>query len=104
MFDLRKDVPAARDESARAELMRQRALSERFLLAALQARDASGEAISASRRATFLASASRDLALSLNDEGACETIRRRTLMREGSWCIVDVVEMDGVVNRLPVAH
>jgi signal transduction histidine kinase len=104
MFDLRKDGPAARDESARAELMRQRALSERFLLAALQARDASGEAISASRRATFLASASRDLALSLNDEGARETIRRRTLMREGSWCIVDVVEMDGVVNRLPVAH
>lgn len=94
----------ARDESARTELIRQRALSERFLLAALQARDASGEAISASRRATFLASASRDLALSLNDEGARETIRRRTLMREGSWCIVDVVETDGAVHRLPVAH
>jgi GAF domain-containing protein len=104
MFELRKDGRTARDESARTELMRQRALSERFLLAALEARDASGEAISASRRATFLASASRDLALSLSDEGARETIRRRTLMRDGSWCIVDVVEMDGAVRRLPVAH
>lgn len=104
MFELRKDGRTPRDESARTELMRQRALSERFLLAALEARDASGEAISASRRATFLASASRDLALSLNDEGARETIRRRTLMREGSWSIVDLVETDGVVHRLPVAH
>ena len=104
MFELRKDGRTARDESARTELMRQRALSERFLLAALEARDASGEAISASRRATFLASASRDLALSLSDGGARETIRRRTLMREGSWCIVDIVEMDGAVHRLPVAH
>jgi len=104
MFELRDDGRTARDESARTELIRQRALSERFLLAALQARDASGEAVTASRRATFLASASRDLALSLNDEGARETIRRRTLMREGSWCIVDVVETDGAVHRLPVAH
>jgi signal transduction histidine kinase len=25
-------------------------------------------------------------------------------MREGSWCIVDVVELDGAIQRLPVAH
>jgi signal transduction histidine kinase len=89
---------------AAAELTCQRAVTERLLLAALHARDASSEAIAASRRATFLASASRELAMSLDDEGAREKIRRRTLPREDSWCIVDVVELDGAVRRLPVAH
>jgi hypothetical protein len=70
----------------------------------LQARDASSEAVTAGRRATFLASASRELALSFDEEGARDAIRRRTLPREGSWCIVDVVELDGVVQRLPVVH
>jgi signal transduction histidine kinase len=104
MSESLRDGRTARGESARTDVLRQRALTERFLLAALQARDASSAAVSASRRATFLASASRDLALSLNEEGARETIRRRTLLREGSWCIVDVVEMDGAIERLPVAH
>ena len=87
-----------------SELARQRALTERLLLAALRARDASEEAVMASHRATFLASASRELAISLDDESAREKIRRRALPREGSWCIVDVVELDGAVHRLPVAH
>jgi signal transduction histidine kinase len=87
-----------------SELTRQRALTERFMLAALRAHDASTEALTASRRATFLASASRDLAMSLDDESARERIRRRALPREGSWCIVDVVEFDGALHRLPVAH
>ena len=42
--------------------------------------------------------------MSFDEEGARDAIRRRTLPREGSWCIVDVVELDGVVQRLPVAH
>jgi signal transduction histidine kinase len=104
MNNLVNDRCGGGDESAAAELTRQRAVTERLLLAALQARDASSEAIATSRRATFLASASRELAMSLDDEGAREKIRRRTLPREGSWCIVDVVELDGEVRRLPVAH
>jgi signal transduction histidine kinase len=87
-----------------SDLARQRALTEQLLLAALRARDASEDAVLASRRATFLASASRELAMSLDDESARETIRRRVLPREGSWCIVDIVELDGAVHRLPVAH
>src|SRR5690349_7385146 len=86
------------------ELSRQRALTERLLLAALRARDESNEAVMASHRATFLASAGRELAMSLDDETAREKIRRRVLPREGSWCIVDVVEFDGSVHRLPIAH
>jgi len=89
---------------AAPELIRQRAITEQFLLGALRARDASEEAVAASRRATFLAAAGRELAVPLDDETVRERITRRALPREGSWCIVDVVEFDGAVHRLPVAH
>lgn len=92
------------DQPAAAALTRQRAITERLLLAALHAHDVTAEALTVSRRATFLASASRELAMSLDDAGTLEAIRRRTLMRDGSWCIVDIVELDGAVRRLPVAH
>jgi len=104
MTELVADSVGEGDDSLAAELTRQRAIAERLLLAALQARDASSEAVTAGRRATFLASASRELAMSFDEEGAREAIRRRTLPRAGSWCIVDVVELDGAVQRLPVAH
>lgn len=97
-------VARADDDGAGSELTRQRVLTERFMLAALRARDASDEERAASRRATFLASTSRDLAMSLHDESTRERVRRRSLPREGSWCIVDVVELDGTLHRLPVAH
>src|SRR5689334_24662109 len=87
-------------ESGAKELARQRAISERLLLAALHER----EAATASRRATFLASAGRELAMSLDDATVLDVIRQRTLPSEGSWCIVDVVESNGTVRRLPVAH
>lgn len=86
------------------ESMCQVAITERLLLSALNAQDVTSDAISVGRRATFLASTSRELAMSLDDAGAREAIRRRTLMREGSWCIVDVVELDGAIQRLAVAH
>ncbi|HEX7019001.1 MAG TPA: hypothetical protein VF159_03255, partial [Gemmatimonadaceae bacterium] len=50
-----------------AEMARQRALSEKLLLAALRERDVTSEALHAGRRASFLASASRELAMSLDD-------------------------------------
>jgi signal transduction histidine kinase len=95
---------AVEEAPAAPELIRQRAITERFLLAALRARDASDEAVTASRRAMFLAAVSRELAVSLDDEAVSERIRRRALPREGSWCIVDVVDFDGAIHRLPVAH
>src|SRR5580765_4148731 len=76
------DGGAEASESAVAELARQRAITERLLLAALNELDASTEAATASRRANFLAAASRELAMSLDDGGALEAIRRRTLPRE----------------------
>jgi signal transduction histidine kinase len=58
----------------------------------------------ANERSTFLASAGRELALSLEHEGARDAVRRRTLSRAESWCIVDIVELDGGISRLDVAH
>jgi signal transduction histidine kinase len=74
------------------------------LLTALLQHDVTAEALKASNRATFLLSASRELAMSLHDTGAREAIRRFSLLRDGSWCIVDIVEADGSVRRLSVAH
>lgn len=87
-----------------AEIARQRALSEKLLLAALRERDVTSEALHAGRRASFLASASRELAMSLDDVATRDAVRRRTLLREGSWAIVDIVELDGTGHRLPVVH
>jgi signal transduction histidine kinase len=92
------------DTLAMTALTRQRAITERLLLAALDAHDVSAEARIAIERAAFVASAGRDLAPSLDGAVTREAIRRRTLMREGSWCIVDIVEFDGAVHRLTVSH
>lgn len=103
-------VDAAQDRRERSEgspatrFARQRALTERLLLTALHERDVTREAVEASRRATFLASASRDLAMSFDESATRETVRRHALPRDGSWCIVDIVELDGATRRLAVAH
>jgi signal transduction histidine kinase len=104
MGDTKRDGRRVEPESSAGTLSRQRAITERLLLTALRQRAVTGEAVAASRQATFLAAASRELAMSLDDSGTREAIRRRTLLREGSWCIVDVVELDGAVHRLSVAH
>jgi signal transduction histidine kinase len=83
---------------------RQRAIAERLLLAALREQDNAREAVEAGRRATLLASASRELALSLDQEATRDIVRRRSLSRPGTWCIVDVIESNGSHHRLAVVH
>jgi signal transduction histidine kinase len=83
---------------------RQRAIAGRLLLGALREQDSARQAIEASRRASFLASASRGLAMSLDEDTTRDIVRRFSLPREGSWCIVDVVESDGSVRRLAAIH
>jgi signal transduction histidine kinase len=90
--------------SVHAALSRQRMIAERLLLSALREQDSARVARDASHRATFLASASRDLAMSLDQEGTREMVRRRTLPREGTWCIVDIIESTGSLHRLAVIH
>lgn len=91
------------DASEKARL-RQVAVTERLLLGALRERDAANRAVAAERRAEFLAAAGRDLAMALDRREVREIVRRSSLPREGSWCIVDLVESDGSIHRLAVAH
>jgi signal transduction histidine kinase len=81
-----------------------RALAEQLLLTALREQDTAREAEQARERVQYLAAASRDLALSLDEETTRNTIRGLTLPRPGSWCIVDVIESTGALHRLSVIH
>jgi signal transduction histidine kinase len=54
--------------------------------------------------ASFLAEASRLLADSLDYETTLGTVAMLALPHLGSWCIVDVVEEDGDLRRVAIAH
>ena len=85
-------------------LTRQRMIAERLLLAALREQDAARDAAAAGDRARFLSRASHELSLSLDQDATREIVRRRTLPRDGVWCIVDVIESNGALHRLAVVH
>jgi signal transduction histidine kinase len=91
-------------EASEKGRLRQRAVSERLLLGVLRERAAAHRAMAAEERAKFLASAARDLAMSLDRGAVREIVRRSALPRDGSWCIVDLVESSGAIRRLAVAH
>ena len=93
------DVSLAEDERAW-----QRTLSERLMLSALREQDAALEASEARQRAQFLAKVSRELATSLDESTTRDAVRRLALPRPGSWVIVDVIESDGAIHRLPILH
>jgi signal transduction histidine kinase len=83
---------------------RQRAIAQRLLLSALREEDSADAAEEAKLRATYLASASRALSMSLDETATRDTIRRLALPRPRTWCIVDVVESNGGIHRLAVVH
>ena len=82
----------------------QRSLTERLMLSALREEEASRQAQAARERAQFLAGVSRELATSLDESTTRDAVRRMPLPRPGSWLIVDVLERDGTIHRLPVQH
>jgi signal transduction histidine kinase len=83
---------------------RQRAVTERLLLSALREQDLAVTAAEARSRADFLAGVSHDLSMSLDEQATRDTVRRLSLPRHGTWCIVDVVESNGALHRLTVVH
>lgn len=91
-------------EDNEAGRLRQRALAERLLLGALRERDTAKRAVEAEGRARFLASAGRELAMALDRGVIREIVQRSALPRAGSWCIVDLVEVDGSIHRLAAVH
>ena len=62
------------------------------------------QAVDASHRADFLATASRDLSRSLDEESTRAIVRQTALPRKGTWCIVDIIESNGAIHRLAVVH
>jgi len=72
------------------------------LLAREQAARAAAEA--AERRAAFLAEGERLLASSLDFETTLSTLARLAVPELADWCSVDVLEADGSVRRITVAH
>jgi signal transduction histidine kinase len=85
-------------------MARQRAIAERLLLGALREHDTAEEAVEATRRADFLAAASRDLSRSLDQDSTRALVRQSALPRKGTWCIVDIIESNGAIHRLAVIH
>jgi signal transduction histidine kinase len=71
-------------------------------LAAAQAGRAAAEA--AQRRAAFLSEASRLLSSSLNYEATLARVARLPVPFVADWCMVDVLERDGVLRRAVVVH
>ena len=74
-------------------------------LALLQAeRAARAEAEVANDRLAFLASASREIATSLDYERTLAAVARMAVPNLADWCAVDLLEADGTIRQLAVAH
>lgn len=98
VIELRPDGEAERSQEI------QRDVTERMLLSALREGDAAASAEQSHRRTTVLADAGRKLATSLDRSATLDVVARLALPHFGSWCIVDALEADGGVTRLPIIH
>src|ERR687897_558240 len=65
---------------------------------------ARAEAVAARRRLTLLAAADPALSASLDYRETLEGITRLLVPELADWCLLDIVEDDGSVNQLAVAH
>jgi PAS domain S-box-containing protein len=62
------------------------------------------QASAAERRLEFLARASAELASSLDYEATLATVARLAVPEMADWCAVDLLDEDGGIRRLAVAH
>lgn len=91
-------------EHAESALQLQRRLAEQMLVGALRERGIAEDAESARRRAVFLAEAGHVLAQSVDQASILVALTKLALPALGSWCIVDIIEDRGAINRLPIVH
>jgi signal transduction histidine kinase len=82
----------------------QREVAERMLLSSLKERDASYTAAKSSQRATFLAAEGRRLAESLDELLTREAVAKLALPALAAWCIVDVFDGAGAMQRVRIVH
>lgn len=79
-------------------------LTERILLSALREQDAADAAEQKRGNAQFLADAGLELGASFDQELTYSAIANLVLPRRAAWCIVDVIESEGVLRRVAVIH
>lgn len=84
-------------------LQHRRTEQERARLVAGE-RKARAEAEAARRKAAFLAEAGTALASSLGYRATVATVARLAVPSFADWCFIDMVEKDGQLRRLDVAH
>jgi signal transduction histidine kinase len=87
-----------------AALDLQRQVAEQMLLGALRERGFADDAEAARRRAAFLAESGRLLAESVDQSSTLVALTRLALPTLGAWCIVDILEEGGAINRLGIYH
>lgn len=77
---------------------------QRTAAALLEAKIARARAEAAEQRVAFLAEASRALSSSLEYEATLSSVSRLAVPYLADWCAVDIVQGDGAVHRVAVAH
>jgi signal transduction histidine kinase len=82
----------------------QRQVAEQMLLGALRERGLAEDAEDARRRAAFLAEAGRLLSQSVDQASTLLALTKLTLPTLDAWCIVDILEEGGAINRLGIYH
>ena len=82
----------------------QRQVAEQMLLGALRERGLAEGAEVARRRAAFLAEAGRLLSQSVDQASTLLALTKLTLPTLDAWCIVDILEEGGAINRLGIYH
>ena len=82
----------------------QRGVAEQMLLGALRERGFADDAEAARRRAAFLAEAGRLLAESVDQTSTLVALTKLVLPTLDAWCIVDLLEEGGAINRLGIFH
>jgi signal transduction histidine kinase len=87
-----------------AALELQRHVAEQMLLGALRERGFAEDAEAARRRAAFLAEAGRLLAESVDQTSTLVALTKLALPTLGAWCIVDILEEGGAIQRLGIYH
>ena len=90
------------DGEPAAHLRRQ--LAERLLMGALREQKAGDAALASEARALFLANAGKRITESITVDVVRGAISELRLPGTADWCIVDIIDGEGAMRRLAIAH
>lgn len=82
----------------------QRQVAERLLMSALREHDAAALAHLSWKEAAFLATESRRLSSSLDEDVTVSAMKRMSIPHLGAWCFIDMLDNNDEIQRLTVIH